>query len=85
MKSRRNGPSHLMTECAGSSSCGPDPEQWVPAALHEPGLGRAFVHLGLSASGELLGLVLEDEAIEDGLGDLAGFGVELRDGLELKP
>ena len=34
----------------------------------------------LLGGGETAGLVLEDEAVEHGLGDLAGVGVELSDG-----
>ena len=43
------------------------------------------MYLGLVSRGEFLGLVLEDESVEDGLGDLASFRVELGDGLELQP
>jgi len=54
--------------------------------VREPGIGRAFVYLGLLPEvGEPLRLILEQEPLEDAADDLLLVGSELGDGLELKP
>lgn len=60
----------------------PESAEWF---CHVEPRSQPAVRFRLLAGGELLGLVLEDESVEDGLGDPSGFGVELRHRLELEP
>jgi len=69
---------------AASTKSSSGPETGVRARGKRTGRSATPFPIRLLASGQPSGLMLEDEAVEDGLGDLAGLGIELSDRFELK-